>query len=81
MHDDDIRTTKAEVLRMAADEFRRAAAAGEDPESNLLAADLLEQRAVRIAAGEDDHSRVAAGEIDAEARLDGPQPDEGASAD
>ncbi|MEV4667508.1 hypothetical protein [Microbacterium sp. LWO12-1.2] len=81
MHDDDIRTTKAEVLRIAADEFRRAAAAGRDPESNLLAADLLEQRAARIAAGEDDHSRVSTREIDAEARSECRRPDEGVSAD
>lgn len=68
MHDDDIRATKAEVLRTAADEFRRSAAAGHAPESNLLAASLLEQRAARIEAGEDDHSRISAAAIDAEAR-------------
>ncbi|GGM51614.1 hypothetical protein [Microbacterium saperdae] len=81
MHDDDIRATKAEVLRTAADEFRRAAAAGQAPESNLLAASLLEQRAARIEAGEDDHSQVSAADIHAEAHPEREQPEEGADVD
>lgn len=81
MHDDDIRATKAAVLRTAADEFRRAAAAGRDAESNLLAAALLEQRAARIEAGEDDHSQVPAVAIDEEARPERERPDGQASAD
>lgn len=81
MHDDDIRAAKAEVLRTAADEFRRAAAAGRDPQSNLLAAALLEQRAARIEAGEGDHSQVPVAEISAETRLPREQQDEETIAD
>ncbi|MFJ2552801.1 hypothetical protein [Microbacterium sp. NPDC087591] len=75
MHDDDIRAIKAEVLRTAADEFRRAAAAGRDPQSNLLAAALLERRAARIEVGEGDHSQVPAAEISAKTRLPRERPD------
>ncbi|MCK2036940.1 hypothetical protein KZC51_12435 [Microbacterium sp. SSW1-49] len=81
MHDDDIRAAKAEVLRTAADEFRRAAAAGGESEPNLVAAALLEQRAARIEAGEEDHSQVSAMEIDAELRVDHGRQEGAADAD
>lgn len=44
------------MLRDAAAGFRRAAATEADPQLSILAASLLEQRAERIAGGEDDHS-------------------------
>ncbi|WEK59935.1 MAG: hypothetical protein P0Y60_11320 [Candidatus Microbacterium colombiense] len=78
MHDDEIRAIKAGVLRQTAEEFRRAAASGEDPQANLLAAALLERRAERIAAGEDDHSSILLPN-DAPADAEGPRgatPDE-----
>jgi hypothetical protein len=56
VHDDILRSIKAEMLRDAAAEFRRTAAAGENPQLNIAAACMLEQRAERIVAGEDDHS-------------------------
>lgn len=58
MHADILRSVKAEMLRATAADFRRAAEDGTDPELNRVAADLLEQRADRIAAGEDDHSAL-----------------------
>lgn len=46
------------MLREAAAEFRRAAETESDPQLSILAACMLEQRAERIADGEDDHSDV-----------------------
>lgn len=45
-----IHSIKAEALREAAEDFRRAAAAGIEPTLNLAAARLLSQRADRVAA-------------------------------
>lgn len=56
MHDNVLRSIKAEMLRNAAAEYRRAAEAGDNPTLNIAAACMLEQRADRIVAGEDDHS-------------------------
>ena len=56
VHDDVYRSIKVQTLRDAAAEFRRIAATETDPQLNILAACMLEQRAERIADGEDDHS-------------------------
>lgn len=58
VHADALRSVKAEILRATAADLRHAADAGTDPESNRVAADLLEQRAARILAGADDHSAL-----------------------
>lgn len=58
MHADALRSVKAEILRATAADLRRAADAGTDPESNRVAADLLDRRAARILAGADDHSAL-----------------------
>ncbi|KJL30627.1 hypothetical protein [Microbacterium oxydans] len=54
--DKGMRANKVAVLRDAAEGFRRLAGAGTDVSANLLYADLLERRAARIAAGDDDSS-------------------------
>ncbi|WP_334148389.1 hypothetical protein [Microbacterium sp.] len=58
MNEDELREVKANALRDAAEGFRRTAASGVEPELNRLLADLLDARATRVEAGEDDHSRV-----------------------
>lgn len=58
MNDSDRRRIKAEALRDAAEGFRRTAADGTDPELNSMLAELLEKRATRIAAGEDDYTEA-----------------------
>ncbi|WP_045278956.1 hypothetical protein [Microbacterium oxydans] len=60
MNDDELREVKAHALRDAAEGFRRTAASGVEPELNRLLADLLEARATRIEAGDDDHSGIDA---------------------
>lgn len=47
---------RAQALRDAAAQLTAAAAAGEHPEQNRLLAAKLNDRAIRVAAGEDDHS-------------------------
>lgn len=49
---------RARILRDSAKEFRERIDGGIDSSLNSLAADLLDRRAARIAAGEDDHSLV-----------------------
>lgn len=68
------RAAKAQILRDSAEEFRQRAEGGVDPQLNMVAADLLERRAARIAVGEDDNSLVnlrdeVTGRIDPEASL------------
>lgn len=59
MNDDHLRKVKTEALRDAAEGFRRLAASGTDPELNRILAVLLEDRAARIDAGEDDHTGIS----------------------
>lgn len=49
---------RARILRDSAKEFRQRVDGGIDSDLNSVAADLLERRAARIAAGEEDHSLV-----------------------
>lgn len=58
MTDDDLRKVKADALRDAAEGFRRIAASGSEPDLNALLASLLDDRAARVAAGEDDHTGI-----------------------
>lgn len=58
MTDDDLRKIKADALRDAAEGFRRVSASGTEPELNDLLASLLEDRAARVASGENDHSGI-----------------------
>lgn len=81
VHDDDIGAIKAKVLREAAREFHRAAAAGEDPEANRLAAHLLEKRAARVEAGEDDHSALRPEDISSRSGLEPDQSPSSADGD
>lgn len=50
---------KAEALREAAEDFRRAAASGVEPVLNLTAARLLFSRAERVEAGERGYSIIS----------------------
>ncbi|MCK2036932.1 hypothetical protein KZC51_12390 [Microbacterium sp. SSW1-49] len=49
---------RARILRDSAKEFRQHVGGGIESPLNSIAADLLDRRAARIAAGEEDHSLV-----------------------
>jgi hypothetical protein len=55
---------RARILRDSAKEFRERVDGGIDSHLNSVAADLLERRAARIAAGEEDHSLVCLRDVD-----------------
>jgi hypothetical protein len=64
MNDDDLRTAKAAALHDAAEGFRRLGESGTDPELNRILAALLEDRAARVDAGEDDHTGIHAADAE-----------------